>query len=144
MRYSDLDRLISGKNFVIAVDFDDTLVETTEYPYFGQTTEMFHKLLRIQKEFPNTQFILYTCRENEELDMAVKFLETNGFRIDAVNTDVKSSLKWKKPGRKPFAHIYIDDRAYEASRNFVTESFDEILESKNPGKDAEKIQTEYL
>lgn len=144
MRYSDLDRLLLGKNFVIAVDFDDTLVETTEYPYFGQTTEMFHKLLRIQKEFPNTQFILYTCREDKELDMAVKFLEINGFRIDAVNTDVESTLKWKNPGRKPFAHIYIDDRAYETSRNFVTEAFDEILESKEPGKDAEKLQIEYL
>lgn len=144
MRYSDLDRLISGKNFVIAVDFDDTLVETTEYPYFGQTTEMFHKLLRIQREFPNTRFILYTCREDDELDMAVKFLETNGFRIDAVNADVKSSLKWKKPGRKPFAHIYIDDRAYEASCNFVTEAFDELLESEKPREYAEKIQTEYL
>lgn len=144
MRYSDLDRLISGKNFVIAVDFDDTLVETTEYPYFGQTTEMFHKLLRIQRDFPNTQFILYTCREGDELDMAVKFLETNGFRIDAVNTDVESTLEWKRPSRKPFAHIYIDDRAYEASRNFVTEVFDELLESEKPREYAEKIQTEYL
>ena len=144
MRYSDWDRLISGKNFVIAVDFDDTLVETTEYPYFGQTTEMFHNLLRIQKEFPNTQFILYTCREGKELDMAVNFLETNGFRIDAVNTDVESTLKWKGPGRKPFAHIYIDDRAYESVRNFVTEAFDDILESQKPREYAEKIQTEYL
>ena len=144
MRYSDLDRLISGKNFVIAVDFDDTLVETTEYPYFGQTTEMFHNLLRIQRDFPNTQFILYTCREGKELDAAVNFLKTNGFRIDAVNTDVESTLKWKRPGRKPFAHIYIDDRAYESVRNFVTEAFDDILESQKPREYAEKIQTEYL
>ena len=76
--------------------------------------------------------------------MAVKFLETNGFRIDAVNTDVESTLEWKRSGRKPFAHIYIDDRAYETSRNFVTEVFDELLESEKPRKYTEKIQTEYL
>ena len=115
MRYSDLDRLISGKNFVIAVDFDDTLVETTEYPYFGQTTEMFHKLLRIQKEFPNTQFILYTCREGKDLDMAVKFLETNGFRIDAVNGFIKV-LKIKPEGKNE-----MDARSFfnGAGRNLV-------------------------
>lgn len=111
LRCADVMKLMDGMNFIIATDFDDTLVYTDKYPNFSGTTQWFHQLKELQEKFPNLQTILWTCRADKPLEDAVKFCKNNGLRIDAVNEDVKSTLKWKGKTPKPFAHIYVDDRA---------------------------------
>ena len=111
LRSSDYARLIQGRNFVIATDFDGTLVESDEYPKFGDPTKWFKFLKFLRSNFKNVQIILYTCREGKELSSAIDFCTCNGLMFDAVNEDVPSTLVWKKKSRKPFAHIYVDDRA---------------------------------
>lgn len=108
--YNDFDRLVTGKEFIIATDFDDTLVNAGEYPEFKGKTKWFYELLGTKKEYPNVKIILWTCREGKELEDAVAFCRENGLEFDAVNEDVSSSLEWKGKTRKPFAHIYVDDR----------------------------------
>lgn len=111
LRCADVMKLMDGMDFIIATDFDDTLVYTDKYPNFSGATQWFHQLKELQEKFPNLQTILWTCRADKPLKDAVKFCKDNGLRIDAINEDVKSTLKWKGKTPKPFAHIYVDDRA---------------------------------
>lgn len=104
-------RLMSGKIFIIATDFDDTLVHTDTYPVIGEPTSWFYQLKELQHKFSNLKIILWTCRDGEALQAAIDFCFQNDLVLDAVNEDVKSSLRWKNRTRKPFAHIYVDDRA---------------------------------
>ena len=109
----DRDKLLSGDTFIIATDFDNTLVDVEGYSYpdFGEPTEWFSQLKNLRKHYPNIEVILYTCREGQDLEAAIKFCMENGLIFDSVNEDTHSTSKWKTPGRKPFAHIYVDDRA---------------------------------
>lgn len=107
LRSSDYARLIQGRNFIIATDFDGTLVDIDN----GEPTKWFKFLKFLRSNFKNVQIILYTCREDKELSSAVDLCACNGLTFDAINEDVPSTLKWKKKSRKPFAHIYVDDRA---------------------------------
>lgn len=73
---------------------------------------MAFSLKKLKEHYPNISVILYTCREGDDLDAAIDFCSRNGLRFDAVNEDIPSTLAWKKiKSRKPFAHIYVDDRA---------------------------------
>lgn len=108
--YEDFEMIFRGEEFIIATDFDDTLVEAGEFPRFYGKTQWFDNLKRIKADYPNVKVILWTCREDEELDKAVDFCRDNGLVFDAINEDVATTLKWKPRGRKPFAHIYVDDR----------------------------------
>ncbi len=108
--YMDFDRIFKGEEFIIATDFDDTLVESGKFPEFGRTTKWFHTLKATKEEHPNVKIILWTCREGKYLEDAVAFCKEHGLEFDAVNEDIPSSLAWKGKTRKPFAHIYVDDR----------------------------------
>lgn len=126
----DKMKLLSGKTFVIATDFDDTLVRTEVYPVIGEPTPWFSQLKQLQKKFSNLQVILWTCREGEALQSAIDFCTNNGLRLDAINEDVPSSLKWKNRTPKPFAHVYVDDRAVSFDGELVQdEKLNGILDS---------------
>lgn len=103
-------RLKANKEVIIATDFDDTLVEAKRFPKFGKPTAWFHTVRELQKNFPKLKLILFTCREGKYLESALQFCHQNGLTFDAVNSDVPSSIKWKGKTRKPFAHVYVDDR----------------------------------
>lgn len=111
LNIQDKLRLMSGKLFIIATDFDDTLVHTDTYPVIGEPTSWFYQLKELQHKFSNLKVILWTCRDGQDLEAAVDFCFQNGLVLNAVNEDVKSSLRWKNRTPKPFAHIYVDDRA---------------------------------
>lgn len=108
--YMDFDRIFKGEEFIIATDFDDTLVTADKFPEFYGTTKWFHTLKATKEEYPNVKIILWTCREGKYLEDAVAFCKEHGLEFDAVNEDIPSSLAWKGKTRKPFAHIYVDDR----------------------------------
>lgn len=110
MLRNDFKRLSEGKEFIIATDFDDTLVRAKEFPEFSCRTFWFYVLRHIQRNYSNVKVILFTCREGKYLEDAVKFCESHGLTFDAVNEDIPSSIEWKGKTRKPFAHIYVDDR----------------------------------
>ena len=105
-----IKRLKAKKEVIVATDFDDTLVEARTFPEFGNPTPWFHTAKKLQDTFPNFKLILFTCREGKYLASALQFCHQNGLTFNAVNSDVPSSVKWKGKTRKPFAHIYVDDR----------------------------------
>ena len=81
LRCADVMKLMDGMNFIIATDFDDTLVYTDKYPNFSGATQWFHQLKELQEKFPNLQTILWTCRADKPLKDAVKFCKDNGLRM---------------------------------------------------------------
>ena len=105
-----IKRLKANKEVIIATDFDDTLVEAKQFPKFGKPTPWFHVAKKLQENFPKLKLILWTCREGKYLESALAFCHQNGLMFDAINSDVSSSIKWKGKTRKPFAHVYVDDR----------------------------------
>ena len=105
-----IKKLKANKEVIIATDFDGTLVEAKRFPKFGKPTLWFHIAKKLQDNFPNIKLILWTCREGKYLESAITFCHQNGLMFDAINSDVPSSIKWKGKTRKPFAHVYVDDR----------------------------------
>ena len=105
-----IKRLKTNKEVIIATDFDGTLVEAKQFPKFGKPTPWFHVAKKLQENFPKLELILWTCREGKYLESALAFCHQNGLTFDAINSDVPSSIKWKGKTRKPFAHVYVDDR----------------------------------
>jgi ribonucleotide monophosphatase NagD (HAD superfamily) len=100
---------------IIAVDWDGTIVKC-DFPRPGiEIPGAVEALKRIQAA--GHFIILWTCREEDTLADAVKFLADRGFVPDVVNEHdpeaVKAFLE-KYPGRKIsrkiYADLYIDDK----------------------------------
>ena len=99
-------------NKIIAVDFDGTLCENN-YPGIGEPNTKLINNLKTAKE-NGDKIILWTCRENEKLDDAIKWCKEKGLIFDAVNENLQESIKsFNGNSRKVFANIYIDDRSYK-------------------------------
>lgn len=97
---------------IIAVDFDGTLVEH-KYPEIGKTIHHVLNFVRDGKRNGN-KIILHTCRHGKELEEAIKWMKDRDIEPDAVNDDVpsvKNSDFGRSKSNKPFANIYLDDRA---------------------------------
>lgn len=97
---------------IIAVDFDGTIVEH-RYPEIGKERPFATATLR-QLIKDGHQLILWSVREGELLDEAVKWCEERGVRFHAVNAnqdedsaDYPGSVQYS---RKLRAHMFIDDR----------------------------------
>lgn len=106
---SPLFQPLSNKD--IAVDFDNTIAKT-KYPEIiapiGETIEF----LRKAKENGAT-IILWTCRESEDLDDAVKWCRENNVPIDYVNENDPVRTEWfGNDSRKIGADLYIDDKSF--------------------------------
>lgn len=98
---------------VIAVDFDGTLVENCDYP-FARNPIM--KNIQYVKKMKSEghKIILWTCREKESLEHAIKFCNDYGIELDAVNENVDIEDKIRDFGynsRKVYADIYLDDKS---------------------------------
>lgn len=90
---------------IIAVDFDDTITESSEYPIMGKIRPEAVRVLKRLKEAGHI-LILWTCREGEYLEEAVNALIDNDVYFDCVNENYVSAQT-----RKIIADLYIDDRA---------------------------------
>ena len=94
---------------IIAVDFDGTMC-TDEWPNIGKPNHRVINYLKAQKE-RGVKLILWTCRNGESLDAAVRWCERMGVIFDAVNENLPESISaFGQDTRKVFAHEYIDDR----------------------------------
>lgn len=100
---------------IICVDFDATLSMLDEFPNCGNPSRGFGVLKKYREN--GGKLILWTCRSDDHLQVALDFCKEQGLEFDAVNTNLEGqSKKWKDlhPGivmsRKIYADMYIDDK----------------------------------
>lgn len=97
---------------IIAVDFDGTIVEH-RYPAIGKELPFATATLR-QLIQDGHKLILWSVREGELLDEAVKWCEERGVRFYSVNADIDEDASdhqgTKHFSRKIKADMFIDDR----------------------------------
>lgn len=96
----------------IAVDFDGTIVEH-KYPAIGKEIPFATASLR-QLIKDGHKLILWSVREGELLEEAVKWCEERGVRFYAVNADLDDDAADRQGvanfSRKIKADLFIDDR----------------------------------
>lgn len=94
--------------FIIAVDFDGTIVEDA-YPNIGKPQLFaFDTLKRLQND--GHRLILWTYRHGSKLEEAVAFCKSNGIEFYAINQSFPGDHYEGKMSRKIAADIFIDDR----------------------------------
>ena len=96
---------------IIAVDFDGTIVEHA-YPKIGKEKPFAIDTLKALTREGN-KLILFTARDGELLEDAIKFCRDRGLEFYAVNSNYPpGALFTNKAGRscKVVADVYIDDR----------------------------------
>ena len=102
--------------YIWAVDFDGTLCEE-KWPDIGEPNERLIEFLIRRKQLGD-KVILYTMREGEKLDEAVKWSKEHGLIFDMVNDNVKEMKAfYGNNPRKVFANFYIDDHNYDTYSN---------------------------
>lgn len=110
---------------VIAVDFDGTLCRSA-YPDIGEPNRSLIERL-IEMQGAGWLLILWTCREGELLEKAVKWCSEQGLTFDAVNDNVRQLKEmYGNDPRKVGADIYIDDK------NVLIDNFSEVLHNESP------------
>jgi len=103
-------------NLIFAIDFDGTLCENA-FPAIGELTsekeELINLLITLREE--GHQLILYTCRGDnascQALSEAVNWCREYGLEFDAINENVPNFKKVSGFSPKPYADIYLDDKA---------------------------------
>lgn len=95
---------------IIAIDFDGTICRN-KYPEIGDPMPLAIWSIKKLKERGH-DLILWTCRQGEQLEEAVRWCEEHGIPFDLVNEFEPNNLKafGGVAGNKVFANIYIDDR----------------------------------
>ena len=92
---------------VIAVDFDGTIVDH-KFPEIGDGCPGALMCLRQWKAM-GIKLILWTMRDKDYLEDAVRWCKERGLEFDAVNEGIDDS-EWTT-SNKAYANVYIDDMA---------------------------------
>lgn len=94
----------------IAVDFDGTIVEH-KYPEIGRELPFATETLKMLIA-DGHRLILWSVREGELLDNAVKWCEERGVQFFAINKDFpeENAAEYKDHSRKLKVDMFIDDR----------------------------------
>ncbi len=96
---------------LIAVDFDGTIVEH-EYPQIGEERPFATEVLKMLIA-ERHKVVLWTMREGQLLDDAVKWCAERGVEFYAVNSEYPAQFLEAKPDHlscKLNADVFIDDR----------------------------------
>lgn len=97
---------------VYAVDFDGYLCDEA-WPEIGAPHAEIISHFKALRAVGN-KLILWTCREGEMLDKAVKWCAERGLYFDAVNENLPERIEeWGTDPRKIGADYYCDDRNLE-------------------------------
>lgn len=105
----------------IAIDFDGCLC-VNKYPEIGEPNWHVIEEAKRKKE-AGAGLILWTCREDQELEAAVNACKEWGLTFDAVNRSLPEWIeKWGNNPRKIGASEYWDDKAVIADRTCVLRS----------------------
>ena len=95
---------------VFGVDFDGTL-SFGQWPGCGPANDGLINFLKRRKE-SGDKLILWTCREGDDLEMAVKWCQEQGICFDAINDNLPAVIeKYGCNSRKISCDFYIDDKA---------------------------------
>lgn len=97
---------------IVAVDFDGTLV-FNDYPFISNPNIELIEFIKAHMD--NYTWILWTCREGEQLKQAVEYLKDNfNLRFDFVNDNASWHIeKYRNNCRKVFADYYIDEKNFQ-------------------------------
>lgn len=109
--------------YIIAVDFDGTLVED-KFPEIGEVrSNVWGEVFKAQQN--GAKIILWTSRDNERLKAAVEFCTARGLHFDAINDNLdECKVLFDNNARKVYANEYWDDKAVGRYCEFmVTESY---------------------
>lgn len=103
---------------ILAIDYDGTLFEG-KWPHVGQPRRaIINQAIAFRER--GTQVILWTCREKQYLDEAVRRCQEVGLEFDAINDNLPIIYERMRANdatldafckRKIFADIYVDDRS---------------------------------
>lgn len=101
---------------IVAVDFDGVLCKN-EFPEIGPPNYEMVSLVR-QLIDEGNEVVLWTTRNGNELESAVKWCKDRGLTFCAVNEPAPSNHEMYKdrylvPSRKIYADVYIDDHNLE-------------------------------
>lgn len=95
---------------VFGVDFDGTL-SFGQWPGCGPANDGLIDFL-IRRQISGDKLILWTCREGNDLEVAVDWCKQRGLTFDAVNDNLPDVIeKYGCNSRKISCDFYIDDRA---------------------------------
>lgn len=95
---------------IIAVDFDGTIVEH-RYPEIGAEIPFAIETLKLMQTELKHILILWTVREGDLLEAAIKFCRERGLYFYAINQNEPGSRSINQP-RKLMADMFIDDRNF--------------------------------
>lgn len=99
------------KSLLIAVDFDGTIVED-KYPSVGKAMPFAIETLKMLQD-DGHRIILWTYRHGSKLEEAVKFMESQGVSLYAINRSYpEENANPSDASRKINADLFIDDRNF--------------------------------
>lgn len=101
---------------IVAVDFDGVLCEN-QFPEIGPPRYDVIAAIR-ELMVRGHEIVLWTSRNGQELENAVKWCNDRGLHFCAVNEPAPSNARayegvYKVPTRKIYADVYIDDHNLE-------------------------------
>jgi hypothetical protein len=93
----------------ISIDYDDTIVYQ-DFPNSGKIKPNAKEVInRFYDE--GHHILIWTCRANERLEIAKKYLIECGIKFHLINENLPSNIEqYGGDTRKMSANIYIDDR----------------------------------
>ena len=95
---------------VIAVDFDGCLCED-KWPDIGEPNHHVINAL-VKRKSEGAKIILWTCREGQHLQAAVRWCLNHGLIFDAINDNLEENkAAYGNNCRKVWADEYWDDKA---------------------------------
>lgn len=115
-------------NFVLAVDYDETLFSGGWNIVGGPIMPVILQTVRFCRH-PRCEVILWTCREEKLLADAISRCLEHGIAFDAVNMNTTETIKWNQftfgrqgntSGRKVYADLYVDDKSPGSIDYFLT------------------------
>ena len=115
------------REFTIAIDFDDTIADTT----FPQINGLKHQAdIYINKLYSEGfNIIINTCRSGKYEGHAEEFLKKCGINYDYINSNLPQSIAYfGQDCRKISADLYVDDKCLMGIPDSWKEIYDIIKE----------------
>lgn len=117
-----IDYIDSSVAPIIAFDFDGTINVNGEnkYPECGEVRRFAKEVINFLHDI-GCKIVIWTSRDvaynqdekkmYDHLTPMLSFLDWNGIKYDAINKSVQFA-PYHYNGRKVYAHLYVDDRAF--------------------------------
>ena len=105
---------------IIAIDFDGTINIENTYPDIGQFRKYAKEVINFMYDI-GIKVVIWTSRDMgidhdghsvyDDITPMILCLNANGIKYSAINRSIQFS-PFHYQGRKIYAHMYVDDRAY--------------------------------